>query len=125
MFVSGKLFKPSLMVVGKARAYPRGQHLKRCSTWVGSNLTHKHYTKLEKLATNKYSSLLRRFINYSHKKFYNIETRSLAPDHSAFPMAPPSQPRPRTGLAEFMSARRFPPHCKKIMKTKKYLKRHQ
>jgi hypothetical protein len=29
---------------------------------------------LEKLATNKHSSLLRIFINYGKKKFYNIET---------------------------------------------------
>ena len=72
MFVSGKLSKPSLMLVGKARAYPRGQHLKRCSTWVGSSLNHKHLTKLEKLATNKHSSLLRKSVNYRQKGFITL-----------------------------------------------------
>ncbi len=56
-------------------AYPRGQHLKRCSTWVGSNLTHKHWTRLEKLVRTKHSSLLRKFINYRWKRLYNSGPR--------------------------------------------------
>ena len=31
-----------------------------------------HETRLERLATDKHSSLLRKFVNYGHKKFYSI-----------------------------------------------------
>ncbi len=37
--------------------------------------THKHLTKLEKIARGKPSSLLRTFENYGRKKFYNIDSR--------------------------------------------------
>jgi hypothetical protein len=57
-------------------AYPRGHHLIRCFNWVGSSLTHKHLTRLEKLARDKHSSLLLKFVNYRRKKFYIIDTRS-------------------------------------------------
>ncbi len=39
-----------------------------CFTQVGSGLTHKHYTRLEKLARDKHSSLLWKSINYSCKR---------------------------------------------------------
>jgi hypothetical protein len=39
---------------------------------VGSSLTHKHQTKLERLSSDKHSSLLQKFVNYSYKKIYNI-----------------------------------------------------
>jgi len=42
---------------------------------VDSGVTHNHYTRLEKLARDKHSSLLRTFVNYGHKKFYNVEPR--------------------------------------------------
>ena len=42
-----------------------------CFTQVGSSLTHKHYTKLEKLAKDKPISLLRKLVNYGRKKSYN------------------------------------------------------
>ncbi len=42
----------------------------------GTGLTSKHKTGLERLAGDKYSSLLRKFVNYVCKKFYNFVTRS-------------------------------------------------
>jgi hypothetical protein len=45
---------------------------KRCFTRVGSGLTRKHETKLVRLARDKCSSLLRKFVNYGRKKFYRI-----------------------------------------------------
>ncbi len=40
----------------------------------GFSLTHKLYTRLEMLVMDKCSSLLRKFVNYGHKKVYNIGT---------------------------------------------------
>jgi hypothetical protein len=57
------------MFVGKAGAYPRVEHL------VGSGLTRKHWTRLERLARDKRSSLLRKFVTYGRKNFYNIGPR--------------------------------------------------
>ncbi len=39
------------------------------------SLTHKHKTRLEGLARDKHSSLLRKFVNYDRKEFYNIAAR--------------------------------------------------
>jgi hypothetical protein len=47
----------------------------RCFTRVGSGLTCKHYTRLERLARDKHSSLLQKFVTYGRKKFYNIVPR--------------------------------------------------
>jgi hypothetical protein len=41
-------------------------------TLVGSGLIHKHWTRLERLASDKCSSLLQKVVNYGRKKFYNI-----------------------------------------------------
>ncbi len=77
MFVPGKLFQLSVMIVGKAGAY-LAEALFRCSTLgYAPGLTHKHYTRLERLNRNKHSSLLRTFVNYGRKKFYNIGCRGL------------------------------------------------
>jgi hypothetical protein len=38
-------------------------------------LAHKQKTKLERLARYKHSSLLRKFVTYGRKKFYNIGPR--------------------------------------------------
>ncbi len=69
MFVTGKLFQPSLMFAGKAEAYLSEVTL-RCST-LGETpgFTHKHQTRLEKLARDKYTTLLQTFINYGQKSF--------------------------------------------------------
>jgi hypothetical protein len=57
----------SIFMQVEPRAYP-----KLCITWVCSCLTHKHYTILERLARDKHSSSLQKFITYGCKKFYNI-----------------------------------------------------
>jgi len=44
---------------------------------MGSGLTCKHCTRLERLARDKRSCLLRTFVNYGRKKFYNIGPRLL------------------------------------------------
>jgi hypothetical protein len=56
------------MFVGKAGAYPIEEPL-RYST---PGLAHKQQTSLESLARDKHSSLIRTFVNYGGKKFYNI-----------------------------------------------------
>jgi hypothetical protein len=44
-----------------------------CSTLgYATGLTHKHQTRLERLAKDKHSSLLRTLVNYGRKTFYNI-----------------------------------------------------
>jgi hypothetical protein len=55
------------MFAGKAGAYPRVEHLKG-----GLRLTRKHYIRLEMLAREKRSSLLRKVITYGRTKFYII-----------------------------------------------------
>jgi hypothetical protein len=39
--------------------------------WVGPGLARKHWTRLEKLARDKHSSLLRKSVNYGRNKFYS------------------------------------------------------
>jgi hypothetical protein len=75
MFVPGKPFHPSVMIVGEARGLPESGASARCFTEVGSGLTNNHYTRLERLVRDKHSSLLRKFVNYGQKKFYNIGPR--------------------------------------------------
>jgi hypothetical protein len=57
-FVPGKPFQPSLIFVVKARSLPKSGAPERQFTWVGSGLTRKHKTKLERLARDKHPSLL-------------------------------------------------------------------
>ncbi len=67
-----KPFQPSVMFVGKARAY-MSKALFRCSTlWQAPGLTHKHQTRLAILAKDKHSSLLRKFVNYRQKSFITL-----------------------------------------------------
>jgi hypothetical protein len=71
VFVPGKPnFQPGLMFTGKSRAYPNEAPLR-----LAPGFTHKHCTRLERLARDKHSSLLRKFVNYNCKKFYNIGPR--------------------------------------------------
>jgi hypothetical protein len=51
------------------------EHLKGASFWVTYGLTRKHLTRLGKIARDKRSSLLSKFINYGLKKFYNFDPR--------------------------------------------------
>ncbi len=64
--------KPFLMFVGKARSLPNSGSPERFSDRVGSCCTNRPQARLERRATDKHSSLLRTFINYGRKKFYNI-----------------------------------------------------
>jgi hypothetical protein len=76
VFVTNKPFQPSLMFVGKARANPR-EALKRSSPLEQALvLTNNYLARLEKLAGEKHSSLLRTIVNYESKKMYNIVTRT-------------------------------------------------
>jgi hypothetical protein len=65
MLVAGKPVQSSLVFVGKAWSGAP----ERCFTWVGSGLTRKYWTRLERLAKDKHSSLLQKSINYGCKKF--------------------------------------------------------
>jgi hypothetical protein len=64
-----------LMLEGKARSLPYRGVPERYSARLGYCLTRKHYTRLERLARDKYTTLLRPLLNYGHRKFYNIECR--------------------------------------------------
>jgi hypothetical protein len=64
------------MFVGKARSLPQSGTPERYFTKVGTGLTHKRNTRLERLAGDKHSSFLQKFVNYGCKKFYNIGLRS-------------------------------------------------
>ncbi len=76
--VPGNPFQSSLMFEGKAGAYPNETPF-RCSTLgYTPGFIHKHQTRQEKIGKGKHSSLLRKFIHYGRKKFYNIDTWSLA-----------------------------------------------
>ncbi len=61
----GKAFQPYLMFVGREGL------LESCLTWASSGFTRKNYT-LERLAMEKHSILLRTFLNYGIKEFYNV-----------------------------------------------------
>jgi hypothetical protein len=69
---NGKPFQPSLMFVGKARSQPKSGAPERYFTRAGSSLACKHYTRLERLATDKCYALFLKFVTYGCKKFYNI-----------------------------------------------------
>jgi hypothetical protein len=55
-----------------ARSLSESGGPERCFTRLGSGLTYKHHTRLERLARDKHSSLLQKFVNYGHKKVYRI-----------------------------------------------------
>jgi hypothetical protein len=58
-----QIIRPILMFVGKAMSLNCSGTPERCFTRVGSSLTCKHYTRLERLSRIKYYSLFRTFIN--------------------------------------------------------------
>ncbi len=77
MFVLGKLFQPSLMFVGSSKGLPCSGAPERCFTLVGPGLACKHWTRQERLAREKHSSLLQTSINYDSEKFYSTGPRCL------------------------------------------------
>ncbi len=72
MFAPGKSFQDSIVFAGKAGAYPSEAPFKCSILEWAPGLAHKQSTSMERLAKNKHSSLLRIFVNYGQKKFYNI-----------------------------------------------------
>ncbi len=74
MFIPGKPFQTGLVFAGKAGDY-QSEVPFRCST-LGLVLRPEYYTldEVRKVAKEKPSSLLRKFVNYGSKKFCNIDT---------------------------------------------------
>ncbi len=60
-------FQPCLMLAGMAGAYPS----EFFQVIHAPSLTHKHQTRLERLAKDKHSSLLRKSVNYGRNNFYD------------------------------------------------------
>jgi hypothetical protein len=60
------------MFVRKARAYPSGAPKRSSPLGYALGLTDKHKARLERLAVDNRSSLLRTFVNYGPEKFCNI-----------------------------------------------------
>ncbi len=57
------------MFVGEARSLLQSGAPERGFTWVGYGFTHKHETRLERLARIKHFNLLLQYVNYVYKKF--------------------------------------------------------
>ncbi len=55
--------------------YPRVEHPRGVSTRLSSDLTHKDYSRVEKLVRYKHFGLIRKLINCGCKQFYKIEFR--------------------------------------------------
>ncbi len=66
------LFSPVLCYLGNARGLPQGGAPEKCLTCEGSGLTHKHWTRLEKLTRLNHSNLLQIFVNYVRKSFMTL-----------------------------------------------------
>jgi hypothetical protein len=66
--ISGRPFKPTLMFVSKAGAFPSGVTFKCLTLRQITGIPHKHYTLLEKFGRNKHFSLLGQFVTYEEKK---------------------------------------------------------
>ncbi len=78
MFVHGKHFQTSLLFVGKVRSLPYSGAPESLFNRAGSCFANRQLTRLKSLAMDKHSSLLRTFVNYGRKKFYNIWAQSAA-----------------------------------------------
>jgi hypothetical protein len=60
------------LFAGKAKVLLQSGTHESFFTWVGSGLTFKHKTRLERLARDKHSSLLRKSVNYDVKSFIGL-----------------------------------------------------
>ncbi len=67
-------FNPRLLFMGKARSLPQSGVPERFFNTVGSCFTIKHKTRLERLARDKDSSLLQKYVDYSCKTFYSTSS---------------------------------------------------
>ncbi len=56
------------MFESRARSLPKIEAIEKCRNWP----YRKHLTRLVRLAEDKHSSLSITFVNYGHKRFYNI-----------------------------------------------------
>jgi hypothetical protein len=77
VFVHGKHFQTSLLFVGKARSLSYSEAPERLVNRAASCFTNIHLTRLERLANDVRSSLLRKLVNYGRKKFYSTGARGL------------------------------------------------
>jgi hypothetical protein len=75
MFVPGRPFEPIITFVRKARSITKCGSLEICSTWVGSDFTPKHLSRLKRPAKDKHFSLLNPFENYSCTNVYDFGLR--------------------------------------------------
>jgi hypothetical protein len=64
MLVPGNPFQPSLMYVGTDRSLPNSGAGEMSSTQVGSGLTRKHFSRLERLAMEKPLAFLEKTLAY-------------------------------------------------------------
>jgi hypothetical protein len=64
VFVPGKPSQLSLLFVGEAGAYPCEAPFRCLTLGYPPGLTHKHQTRLERLAREKHFSLLQKSVNY-------------------------------------------------------------
>jgi hypothetical protein len=72
VFILCKLCRDSVVFVGKAGVYQSETPFRSSTPGKAPGLAHKQWTRLERLARSKHSSLLQEFSTYSRKKFYNI-----------------------------------------------------
>jgi hypothetical protein len=61
--------------VVEASGLPYNGTPERCFSHTGSGLIRKHYSKLQRLAMDKQTSILRKSVNYDRKKFYRLGLR--------------------------------------------------
>ncbi len=65
-------FKTSVLFAGKARCLVKSVSPERGFTQVDSGLTNKHKTRLEKIASDKHSSLQQKLVNYGRNFFTTL-----------------------------------------------------
>ncbi len=61
-----------VLFVDKARSQSQSGAPERCFTWVGSGITSQTLEKVGKACYGANTSLLRTFVNYNFKQFYDI-----------------------------------------------------
>jgi hypothetical protein len=71
VFVAGKPFQPSLMLLAKSKNLERNV-FQVVNLGMLRPYQNKHLTRLERLARDKRSSFSGTFANYGHKRSYNI-----------------------------------------------------
>ncbi len=72
MFVPGKPFQLSLLVVGKTRSLPKSGAFERFFNREGSCFSNTYQTRLKGMPGANTLAFLRKFKTYGRKKFYNI-----------------------------------------------------